>query len=295
MSSRHTVAVIGAGGTIGFGLASNLAKAGFSVRAWNRSGEKALPLTDDGAEIFASPQEAVDGADVIVTALFDTDATKDVMFGDDGALAAVNGSPVWVQMATLGAEGTSACVEEAAARGVGFVDAPVVGTKGPAMAGTLVIVASGDEAHREVVDPLFDAVGQKTLWVGGSGKGTDLKLVVNAWLVSVVEGIAETFALAQGIGTDPRDLMAALEGGPLDLGYLGLKGEKILGEDWEPQFALSGGAKDARLAADVAQAHGLDLPVLGAIADRMEQGVAEHGDKDLIATYLTSAPAAAAH
>lgn len=291
MQDQQTVAVIGAGGAIGFGLAQNLARAGFDVRAWNRTRSKIEPLAGEGATIVDTPAEAVAGADAVLSVLLDIAVTQDALDGAGGALAAAAPGAVWLQMGTLGADGTATCIALAERHGLRFVDAPVVGTKQPALDGKLTILAAtDDDTARAEVDPILDAVGQRTMWVGAAGEATKLKLVVNSWLVSVVEGIAESFALAEGLGLDPRLLLEAVGGGPLDPGYLKLKGQAILDRSFEPSFALAGGAKDARLIIDIAEANGLDLPVLRAIRDRWNEGAELHGDRDIIATYLTSAP-----
>jgi 3-hydroxyisobutyrate dehydrogenase len=200
MAERETVAVLGAGGTMGLPMARNLARAGLDVRAWNRSSEKAQPLTEDGAVVASTPAEAVQGAAVIVTMLTDADAVLESIDGEQGALSAAGDSTIWVQMSTIGEAGTERCAELARQRGVGYVDAPVLGTKQPAEEGKLVVLASGPEDLRERVAPVFDAVGQRTLWVGEAGQGTRLKLVTNSWIVTVVEGVAETVVLAEGLG-----------------------------------------------------------------------------------------------
>lgn len=287
---QQTVAVLGAGGILGYEMARNLALAGFHVRAWNRTHDKALPLVEDGAHVFETAHEAVRGADVILSILFDADATQAVLAGDVGALSERAEDAVWLQMATLGPDGTDACIALAGELGLPFVDAPVAGTRKPAQEGKLVILGSGDVALREAVDPIFEVVGARTIWAGAAGAGTRLKLVVNAWLISVIEGVAETFAFAEGIGVDPQQFLDAVGGGPLDTAYLGLKGKAITDRDFAPSFTLSGGAKDARLVADQAAGHGLDLPILAAIADRFAQAAEHHGDEDVIATYRLSAP-----
>ncbi|MEA2209541.1 MAG: 3-hydroxyisobutyrate dehydrogenase [Solirubrobacteraceae bacterium] len=284
-----TVAVIGAGGTMGFGMARNIARAGMSVVAWDRSREKAEPLEQDGAQICDTAAQATARADVIVTMLADADAVVQTMSGA-GALAAARDDCVWAQMATIGEDGTSRCIELASERGIALVDAPVLGTKQPAAEGKLVVMASGPEDARERVQPVFDAVGQRTMWIGEAGGGTRLKLVTNAWLVSVVEGLAETLALADGLGLDGRLFFEAIEGQALDMAYARLKGRAMLERDFEPTFALKHATKDAKLAVAAAQRLDLDLPVLRAIAERMQQAVRDHGDEDLSATYLTSAP-----
>ncbi len=290
-AERPTIAVLGAGGTMGLAMARNLAKAGFPVRGWNRSADKVAPLVQDGGTVAASIAEAVRGAPIVLTMLSDTDAVVETMDGDDGALAAMDADAVWVQTSTVGLEGTARCAALAADRGVAFVDAPVLGTKAPAEAGKLTVLASGARAWEDRLAPAFDAIGQRTVWLGDGDEATRLKLVVNAWVVSVVEGVAEALALAQGLGLDPALLLDMVGGGPLDAPYVQLKGKAMLEGDFTPSFSLKLAAKDAGLVRDAAAAHGLQLPMLAAIADRLAEGVPEHGDEDLSATFRTSARA----
>lgn len=294
MAAPEPVAVLGAGGTMGFPIAGNLARAGREVRAWNRSRGKAEPLAEDGALIARTPAEAATGAGVVLTMLADTDAVLAAMDGPDGALPAMDPAALWLQMSTIGEDGTRRCAELAAGRGIAFADAPVLGTRQPAEQRKLVVLASGPGVARPRLQPVFDAIGQKTIWVGEAGAGTRLKLVTNSWVLSVVEAGAETIALAEGLGLDPALLFEALEGGTLDLPYLRLKGEAMAARDFEPAFRLSLAAKDAGLVTDAAGRRGLDLPLLRTIAERLAEGAREHGDKDFSATFLTSAPDRAA-
>jgi 3-hydroxyisobutyrate dehydrogenase len=292
MSDRDVVAVLGAGGTMGMGMATNIARAGLPLIAWNRTREKAEPLSELGGRIVDTPAEAGAGSDVIVTMLTDGDAVLEAMQGDDGALSQAGEGCVWVQMSTIGERATQRCIELAQAAGVGFVDAPVSGTKQPAAEGKLVVMASGPQELRERVQPVFDAVGGRTLWVGDEpGAGTRLKLVTNAWLVAVAEGVAETIALAEGLGLNPALFLEAIDGGPLESPYARMKAKAMIDRDFTPSFALKLATKDAVLAVQSARERGLDLPVLEAISERMQQAVPEHGDEDLSATFLMSAPA----
>lgn len=284
----ETVAVLGAGGMMGRPMARNIARAGIDVRAWNRSREKAQPLAGDGATVCDTPAQAADGATVLLTMLADVDAVLDVT----GAALADGAAPaVWLQTSTLGIDGTRRCAELASARGLAFVDAPVLGTLQPAESGELVVLASGPEEARARVQPILDAVGKRTVWLGEAGAGSRLKLATNAWILSIVEGVAETLALAEGMGVQPAAVLDALSGGPLDLPYLQLKGTAIARRDFAPSFKLALAAKDAGLVVDAARASGLDLPLMETIRTRMAEGAREHGDADMAATYLTSAPA----
>jgi 3-hydroxyisobutyrate dehydrogenase len=284
------VAVLGAGGTMGFGMARNVARAGFELVVWNRSREKAEPLATDGARICEPAGEAAAAADVIVTMLADTDAVLAAMSGEHGGFAGARPGSVWVQMSTIGEQGTARCIELAREREVGFVDAPVLGTKQPAAEGKLVVMASGRSELRERVQPVFEAVARRTMWVGEAGAGSRLKLVTNAWIVSVVEGVAEAIALAEGLELDPELFLQAIDGGPLDAPYARIKAQAMIDRDFEPTFALKHATKDAKLAVDAAERRELDLPVLAAIAHRMAEAVPAHGDEDVSATYLRSAP-----
>ena len=276
---------------MGHPMARNLARAGFTVRAWNRNRERAEPLASDGAEVCDTASEAATGADVILTMLANGDAVLDCI---EDALSAEPGSnAVWLQMSTIGEAATERCIELARDRGIEFVDAPVSGTKQPAEEGKLVILASGPDRIRDRLTPIFDVLGQRTMWVGGAGDGTRLKLATNAWLVSVVEGAAETLAFAEGVGLDPQLVLDAVEGGPLDLPYLKLKGKAMMERQFDPSFSLKLAAKDARLVEESARRRELDLPVLEAIRERFAQGAEQHGDEDLSATFLTSAPSGA--
>lgn len=286
MTTEETIAVLGAGGTMGRAMATNLLTAGYSVQAWNRSRDKAEPLADDGAQICDTASAAADGATLILTMLSDADTVID-------AVSSVGSTPgehaLWLQMSTIGEAGTERCAELARARGLVFVDAPVSGTKQPAVAGELVILASGPEDQRERVEAIFDVLGQKTVWVGEAGGGTRMKVAINAWLLAVVEGAAETLVLAEGLGLDPHQLLEAISGGPLDAPYLQLKGKAMIERTFEPSFTLALASKDAGLTVDSARAHGLDLPLFATIAERFEQGAHAHGEEDLSVTFLTSA------
>jgi 3-hydroxyisobutyrate dehydrogenase len=289
MAEKQTIAVLGAGGTMGFPIARNLARAGFSVRAWNRSREKAEPLAEDGAEVVDSPDQAAEAADVIVTILADADSVLESIGGafPDGP---ADGA-IWLQMSTIGEAGTARCMELAETNGLTLIDAPVLGTKEPAEEGELVVMASGPRDLEDRVAPIFEAVGQRTMWVGEAGAGTRLKLATNSWILAVVEGTAETLALAEGLGLDPGLVLEAVAGGPLDLPYLQLKGKAIIERDFEPSFKLALAAKDAALVEESAERRGLDLPLVRTIRERLEQGAGEHPRDDMSATFLKSAPA----
>jgi 3-hydroxyisobutyrate dehydrogenase len=285
--TNKTVAVLGAGGTMGLPMSRNLLRAGFDIRAWNRSLDKLEPLAEDGATVVSTPEEAAQGASVLLTMLSDGDAVLQTI---EQALPGAEPDIVWLQMSTIGIEATERCIEIAERAGLVFLDAPVLGTKQPAEEGKLTVLASGPDEARDGVQPIFDAVGQRILWVGPAGAGSRLKVSVNVWIVGVVEAAAETLALAEGLGVDPQLVLEAVKDGPLDLPYLRLKAGMMLERRFDPSFRLELAAKDARLAAEAAERVGLDLALVNTLAARISQAAEQHGDEDLAATYLVSAP-----
>jgi 3-hydroxyisobutyrate dehydrogenase len=286
-AGRRTVAVLGAGGLMGGAIAANLTRAGMNVRAWNRSRVRADPLTALGARVFSTPAKAARGADTVVTILADIDAVMEAMDGPAGGLAEMSREAIWLQMSTIGEAGTSQCLALAERLGVGFVDAPVLGSRQPAEQGGLIVLASGPEPLRARLQPIFDVLGERTMWLGDAGAGTKLKLALNAWVLTVVEAGAEIIALAQACGIDPRRIFEALAGGSLDLPYLRMKGMTMIERQFEPAFRLALAAKDAALVLDATKARGLDLPLIQVISERLAQGAKEHPDLDISATYLT--------
>jgi 3-hydroxyisobutyrate dehydrogenase len=280
-----TVCVLGTG-IMGFPMARNLRAAGLGVRAWNRTAERARPLEDDGAEVFDDPAEAAAGAGVVLTMLADAEAVLAVA---EAALPAAAPGPLWLQMSTIGIEGTERAAALAGRTGATFVDAPVLGTKAPAEQGTLTVLASGPESAEAPARPVFDAVGARTLWLGEAGAGTRLKLVVNAWVLSVVESLAEVVGLAEALAVDPARFLDAIAGGALDLPYAQTKGKAMLERDFPPSFTLALARKDADLVRAAAERHGAEVPVVDAVARQMGRAIdLGHGDEDMAATYWSS-------
>lgn len=278
-----TVALLGTG-TMGAGMARNLAAAGLGLRVWNRSHDKAAALAGPGVTVADSPAHAVAGADVVLTMLFDADSVASVMTGLAGSLAP---GAVWVQTSTVGVAGTAQLAELAEHLGVTFVDAPVLGTRKPAEDGALVVLASGPDDVHDRLAPVFEAIGSRTLWVGPAGAGSRLKLVANAWVLAVVEGIAESLTLSRALGLEPSLFLDAVAGGAMDAPYVALKGTTMIAGDFTPAFALDGAAKDAGLILDAAAQAGVQMAITEAARRYLDAAAADgHGGQDLSATFL---------
>lgn len=281
------VALLGTG-IMGAPMARNLAAAGLVVTVWNRSRDKAEGLESDGISVADTPAAAVSGADVVLTMLFDEKSVADVV---GQAREAFSEGAVWVQMSTVGVAGADRLAALADDIGVTLVDAPVLGTRQPAEQGALVVLASGPEHARGRCGPVFEAIGGRTLWLGEAGAGSRLKMAVNSWVLTVVEGVAESLALTRELGLDPALFLEAVSGGALDAPYVQLKGKAMLEGGFEPMFGLEGAVKDAGLVAEAARDAGLDSAVLDAVLAHLARAAdAGHRDLDMSATYLEHQP-----
>ncbi|WP_328890667.1 NAD(P)-dependent oxidoreductase [Streptomyces sp. NBC_00316] len=286
---RPTVAVLGTG-IMGSGMTRSLLRAGLDVRAWNRTQAKAAPLAADGATVTETADEAVRGADVIVTMLNDGLSVAAAL---TAASSGVRRGQILLQCSTVGIDATTELAQRAADLGLVYLDAPVAGTKQPAEQGALTVFVAGPSAVRPSVGPVLDAIGQRTFWVDEApGAASRLKLVVNTWVINLVGSIAECLNLADGLSVDPQSFLDVMKGGPLDSAYLQGKSAAVLSGDLTPSFALSTALKDTRLILEAAQRSGVTLDLVAASADRFERAeAAGHGDEDMIATYYAGRPA----
>ncbi|NYD91214.1 NAD(P)-dependent oxidoreductase [Sphingomonas melonis] len=286
MTNDHlpTIAVFGAG-IIGAPVSRNLARAGYTVRVWNRTAAKADALAADGVTVAASPAEAVRGAGVIVTILKDGPAVQDAI---DAAAPEIAPGAIWLQLSTVGVGAIDSLAGYAEQAGLVFYDAPVLGTRQPAEQGQLVILGAGPIDQRGVVQPIFDAIGRKTIWTADrAGASSRLKLALNAWVLLLTHGAAESLSLVRALGVDPALLFEAVAGGPLDCGYLHAKGKAMLAGDFTPSFSVENGAKDAQLVVDAATAAGVQVDLAAAGLERFRRVIAAgHGDADIAASFL---------
>lgn len=274
------VSVIGLG-AMGAGMAASTVRAGLSTTVWNRTPEKAEPLADLGARVATTAAEAVADADVVVVSLFDEASVQEVL---DDTLAASSPACVWLQTATVGADGARRLHDLAERHDRLLVDAPVLGTKKPAEDGALTVLASGPADALDTARPVLDAIGTRTLVVGDApGQASALKLACNSWVASLTAAAAQALTLARVQGVDPALFLEAIEGSAVDTPYAHLKGRAILSDDLAPSFGVDGVLKDLSLMLD-AGAELMDTSVLEAVRDRFAAAsAAGHGDDDMAA------------
>jgi 3-hydroxyisobutyrate dehydrogenase len=276
--NRPRVALLGTG-IMGSGMARNIAAAGLPLTVWNRSPERAAPLAEVGARVATDVADAVGDADVVVTMLWDAEVVATVLREARGAFT---DGAVLLQTSTVGVDGCPALREVAAELGLRYVDAPVLGTKHPAEQGTLVVLASGPDDTRGTVDPVLDAVGSRTVWLGDQGDAASrLKLAANAFVLNVTAAMAESLAITGALGLPPELFLDAIQGGPLESPFVTAKGRLMRAGDYPASFAVDGGLKDARfIVAEVG-----DTALLTAVtAERLAAASsAGHGDDDIAA------------
>lgn len=285
MTTSKTVAVLGAG-IMGSGMARRLLANGHKVRVWNRTPARAQALASAGAEVAVTPRAAATGADVVLTILSDGPTIEAAMTGADGALAGVTRGALWLQMSTVGVEPCRRLADLAATAGLVFVDAPVMGTKGPAERGELTILGSGPAEAEAPAREVFEALGKKILWLGAAGAGSRMKLVGNSWVTGMVTALSETLTFAGLLGIDPKAFIDMISGGPLDSVYMQMKARHMITGDYEPNFPLLLAHKDVRLILEAATAAGVTLPLTATVersfARAIERG---HGDQDMAAVF----------
>jgi 3-hydroxyisobutyrate dehydrogenase len=284
-NTRPRVAVLGVG-TMGDAMARRLLEEGFGVEVWNRSPGPAAALAEAGATAHADAVQAVAQADILLTMLATADAVSEVVL-HGGVLEVLRPGAIWVQMGTIGVGATERLATEAARRrpDVAFVDAPVSGSRQPARAGRLVILASGTEAVQATLEPVFASLGQRTVWLGPAGRGSRMKLVANALLAFEIEAVAEVDALASRLDVPYADLVKVLEGGPLASAVEMSKLAKMESGDDSAEFSLEWALKDLDLA--LAASGSETTPVVMAIAERWRHLVGEgYGRLDVSAARL---------
>ena len=283
------VAVLGTG-IMGTGMTHSLLRSGLDVTVWNRHPGRAAPLAADGARVAATAAEAVADADAVITMLWDGNSVAEVMAD---ALPAAPDGVLWAQTSTVSLHDAGdllpSLAEGCDAR---YVDAPVLGTRQPAEDGRLTVLAAAPEALRDPVAPVFGAIGARTVWVSERpGDGTRLKLVANSWVGTIVAATAQSIAMAQGLGLDPRAFLDMMKGGAVDAPYLHIKGEAIIAGQFATSFAVDGAIKDTGLIAAAMRESGTDAALMDAVQSQYRKASdAGHGEEDMAAIFYAFRP-----
>lgn len=267
-------------GTMGHAMALRALRAGIPTVVWNRHREATRDLAEAGAQVADTAADAALRAGIVVTMVSDAEAVGSIA-REQGLLAALRPDAIWAQMSTIGVAATDKLADlvRTTRRDVHFLDAPVVGSRGPAERGDLVILASGPAAVRPRLAPLFTAWG-RTIWAGPVGTGSRLKVVNNTWLAFASEAVVASMAVARRLTLPTETVLNLMRGSPLVSPWQEAKLERVVRGEFEPQFSLSLALKDVRLAQQVTDDD--QFVALAGLAEEWQRAAARGlGEQDL--------------
>ena len=284
MEKPEKVAFLGLG-IMGSRMAANLCRAGFEVHAWNRTRARAEELAAaHGAVIAETPAQAAAATGLVITMVVDSPEVEAVLSGPDGAADGLGDGGLAVDMSTIAPSASRAIGDRLGERGIGFLDAPVTGSKPKAEDATLTIMVGGDAAHFERALPLFEAMGKLVLHVGPQGHGSMVKLINNTIAAVNTAAVAEGIAVGRRAGLDLDKLLAVIGAGSGASAMLDLKARPIIERDYEPLFKLGHMLKDVRHCLTESRALGTEMQVAAAAeALYSEADDAGHYDDDFAA------------
>lgn len=267
-------------GNMGAAIAANLVRAHHEVAVWNRSADKARPLVEAGALLAASPKAVAANRDVVFSMLADDAALNGVLSGGEGLLAGLPADAIHVSMSTIAVATAEQLAATHRARGQRFLCAPVFGRPEAAAAAKLFVVAAGDAADLQIVDPLFGAISQRVFHVGETPSAASLvKLCGNFMILSAIEALGEAMALAEKGGIPKKQLVEVLTGTLFDSPVYRTYGAILAEERFRPAgFAATLGLKDMRLVSQSAESLRVPMPLLSVLRDHLLQTIAQEGE-----------------
>lgn len=272
------VAWIGTG-VMGAPMAGHLQRAGYQVRAYNRTPEKAIALKETGIIPCDTLAQAVAGADFVFTIVGYPQDVKQVYLDKDGIFSAIQPGAIAVDMTTSSPALAEALYAQGKRIGVSVLDAPVSGGDTGAKNAALSIMAGGDEDAFERVLPLLRCMGQSVLLMGGPGAGQHTKACNQICVAGATAAYTEAIAYAQRVGLSPEKMLSAIAGGAAGSWQLNNMAPRALGGDHAPGFFIKHFIKDMRIAQAVAAEKGLTLPMLDTVLKEYEE-MADHGLED---------------
>jgi len=279
-------------GSMGSAMARNLIKAGHSLTVYNRTKSRAAELQPLGAKIAATPGEAASGADAVITMLADDGALESVVFGPGNILESLPAGGVHISMSTISVAIARRLAAAHQEKRQHFVSAPVFGRPEAAGAAKLFIVAAGPAGQIERCRALFDAMGQKTFMAGEDAPGANLvKLTGNFLITTVIESLAEGFALVRKSGLDANQFLEILTNSLFAAPIYRTYGGLIAADKFEPAgFKMPLGLKDNRLLLAAAEEANVPMPMASLVRDRFLAALAQGlGEADWSAIARMSA------
>ena len=275
---KPTVGFIGIG-VMGRSMAGHLLDAGYSVHVYNRTQAKAQDLVDRGAQWQSSPGKVAAAADVIITIVGFPVDVESVYLGEDGVLAQARSGSLAIDMTTSCPNLASRIAQEAAAKGIEVLDAPVSGGDIGAREARLSIMVGGSVSGFERALPLFEIMGKNIVHQGPAGSGQHTKMCNQIAIASGMMAISEAMAYAKKSGLQPETVLKSIESGAAGSWSLTNLAPRVLKGDYAPGFFVKHFIKDMKIAIESAQAMGLDLPGLQ-LAKKLYDQLASKGCED---------------
>jgi glyoxylate/succinic semialdehyde reductase len=280
-----TVGFVGLG-IMGTPMALNLIAAGYSLVVWNRDAKKCEPLIKAGAEVAGSPREVATSCEVVFAMVSDPEAALAVALGPDGVVAGLRPGRGYVDISTVDGATAIEIDKAVSATGAKYLEAPVSGSKKPAEDGTLIFLAAGDRELYDLALPALEVMGKMSLFLGETGNGAKMKLVVNMVMGSMMAAFSEGLCLADNAGLDAATLLNVLDNGAIANPMFRLKGPALIKGKYPTAFPLKHMQKDMRLALALGDQCGQPLPVAAsANQDFVQARKMGLGDEDFGAVH----------
>lgn len=278
-------------GVMGDGMVKNLLKKGHQVRVYTRTRAKAQGVLDSGAIWAQSVAQCVKGAEAVITIVGYPKDVEEVYFGPQGVLENADPGALVADMTTTSPKLSQRIYDQAKAKGLNALDAPVSGGDAGARAGTLAIMVGGDRAAYDKMLPVFEAMGQNIRYEGPAGCGQHAKMANQIAIAGTLAGVCEALTYAHKAGLDPSLLIDTIKSGAAGSWQLTGNGTKIVAGDFAPGFYIKHFIKDMRLADEESLDRGARLPVLEMVLGMFEElaraGYGEEGTQALIRRYIT--------
>ena len=286
--SKPSVAILGLG-IMGSGMARRLLSASFPLTVYNRNREKCAPLVKEGATAVATPREAASSSEILISMVANDEASRDVWLGGQGALAGAAANSLLIECSTLTATWIQELATQAAERRCRFLDAPVTGTKPHAASGELTFLVGGSATDVAAAQPVFSVLGRETIHLGPTGSGALMKLVNNFVCGVQAAALAEALRFIEASDLDRTKVLPILTGGAPGSGIVKRIADRVVSNDYTPNFALRWMAKDLSYALQEASAREIVLKTVTAAHSIFETAIEEgRGDEDFSAVSKVS-------
>jgi len=257
------VAFIGLG-RMGHGMAGRYLEGGFTVTVWNRSKSKADDLIARGARWAASPADAADGADAVVTMVADDEASRAVWVGKDGAALTAKAGALAIECSTISYRHALDLARELRGRGLVYIDSPVTGLPDAAASGKLTLLVGAEPADLEKARPYLTPLSTTIRHFGAVGTGTVYKLINNLMGAIQIAGIAEGLAIAEQAGLDMKLVLEAVETGVAASPQVIRHSKRMVARNFSgATFTAALRHKDAAYAVALAESLLCDVPLMG--------------------------------